>query len=209
MIARVRGQVRTAWQVVWSNQSSMSHARVATQGLVAARRALVSGRSQVKKTLVFIDGENLIHPLNDGLFSQEQQLKWDGFLAALLYKDDELVRIYWQPQKAREPRPGAGEATQLFDPAQRIANEARQRVAHGTAHADVQKKRYATPKLLRYEEMKVKYPVVENIQRVHIVRLLKGNPPISQSVSRTLTIAGRPIDVYESQVEVKCIGIEI
>jgi hypothetical protein len=183
----------------------MSHAKVATQGLVAAGRTLVSGRGQVKKTLVFIDGENLIHPLKDGLSPHEQQRKWDGFLAALLYKDDELVRIYWQPQTASEPRPSAGEATQLFDPAQEIANQARQRVAQATAHADVQKKRYATPKLLRYEEMPVKYPVVENIQRVHIVRLLKGNPPVNLSVSRTLTIARRAIDIYESQVEAKYI----
>jgi hypothetical protein len=192
--------------------SLMAHGKVATQNRVAAGGPRLFGRT-VKKTLVFIDGENLFRSPKDRL-SPHERIDWDAFLAALLHTDDELVRVYWrQPQEASKRSLSVGEVTQLVDPArsttQQVDNGLPQRATQTTPSMNVQKKRYVTPKLQLYKEVSIEFPVVENIDRVHIVRLSSRHLPTNQSVSRTLTISGKAIAVCESQIEAGSGGVDI
>jgi len=62
------------------------------------------GQKVSKKTLVFVDGQNLFYSLKD-MGIQEVQVIWDSFFNALLDPDDELIRVYWyQAQRFTGPR---------------------------------------------------------------------------------------------------------
>jgi hypothetical protein len=185
--------------------SLMAYARVAFENRVTKGRPLPFGRSKEKETLVFIDGENLFRFPQDHT-SPKKQINWDAFLAALLYKDDQLVRVYWcERQEWGEQSLRMDEVMQLVDLSRKtrhIANETPPRATQAMPGIDVQKKRYTTPTLRRYEQMSSRCPIVDNIKRVHIVRLASGHLHVKdQSISRTLTVAGKLIDVYESQIK--------
>lgn len=136
-----------------------------------------------KKTLVFIDGHDLFLTLEDGS-AQKRQADWDAFIARLLKKDEEVMRIYWREDETAK-------ATE------HIANEAPQRPMQTTACMDVRKKKYETPCLRKWEQMSNEYPVLKNITRVQIVRLLNSNPATDRAASRTLIAAGKVINVHE------------
>lgn len=57
----------------------------------------------MKKTLIFVDGQNLFYSLKD-MGIQEVDINWNAFLQGCLDKDDELIRAYWyQAQKLSNP----------------------------------------------------------------------------------------------------------
>lgn len=147
-----------------------------------------------KKTLVFVEGQDLFCPVTD-TSAQERQANWDAFLAALLRKDDESVRIYWREPKSADEH--AHRMDEAQNSAEQVANEVQQHPKQVAAPMHIQEKTYATPVLQQFAKVSMEYPAVENIKRVQIVRLLSGSPPISRSATRTLTVAGKAIDVFE------------
>ena len=58
----------------------------------------------MKKTVIFIDGQNLFYTLKN-MRLLEKNINWTSFFKNLLEPNDELVRVYWyQPQKLSESR---------------------------------------------------------------------------------------------------------
>lgn len=133
-----------------------------------------------RKTLIFVDGQNLFYSLKDmGL--QEVQIKWDSFFAALLEKEDELVRVYWyQPQKLSNPQLTLEKARRFVETAatkspQEIETEAMDILARARSWADDHNKRYER-QLHRYDELSIKFPVIEMVRK-GVVRVdpFRGN----------------------------------
>src|SRR5713101_6642632 len=100
-----------------------------------------------KKTLIFVDGQNLFYSLRD-MKIQEVQIKWDTFFNALLEKDDELIRVYWyQAQKFSGPNLTLENAKlrvpdSMAKKPEVIAKEAEILLANAKKWADEQNKRY-------------------------------------------------------------------
>jgi uncharacterized LabA/DUF88 family protein len=129
----------------------------------------LEGPTVSKKTLIFVDGQNLFYSLKD-MGIQEVQIRWDTFFDALLEGGDELIRVYWyQPQKFTGPK-------LHFDNAKRyVQNQAAKTPAAIDAEAnallqsaqqwsDEQGKRYEG-QLHRYDELSIKFPVIEMVRR--------------------------------------------
>lgn len=215
-----------------------------------------------RKTLIFVDGQNLFYSLRD-MGIQEVQVKWDSFFDALLEPGDEFIRAYWyQAQKFAGPRLTLENARRHVNPAGKsedaIDAEALALLVGAQQWASDQNMRHEN-QLHRYDELSIKYPVIEMVRRgivrtdpfrkahigekgvdvalavsmikfhdkcdklilisgdldyaeaiqfvkddlkkVHIVRLFRGQPPINKSVSRALmALADKVIDLYESEI---------
>ena len=122
-----------------------------------------------RKTLIFVDGQNLFYSLKD-MGIQEVKVKWDSFFNALLEKDDELIRVYWYQAskftsrklsldnaKKCVPNAGAKAPAVLEAEAQAILKGAQQ-------WADDQNKRYES-QMHRYDELSIKFPVIEMVRK--------------------------------------------
>lgn len=123
----------------------------------------------MKKTLIFVDGQNLFYALRDmGIY--EREINWSAFLRNLLMDDDELVRTYWyQAQKLSQPR-------FLIDRARRIVSQENPALegdleeqaeniikrAHGWY--DDRVKKYER-QLHRYDELAIEYSEIEMVRR--------------------------------------------
>jgi len=122
-----------------------------------------------KKTLVFIDGQNLFYSLKD-MGIEEGHVKWDSFFNALLEQDDELIRAYWyQAQKFVGPHLTLDLAkrhvpNQVGKTPAAIDEEARPIFMAAKKWADEQNKRYEN-QLHRYDELSIKFPVIEMVRR--------------------------------------------
>ncbi len=122
-----------------------------------------------KKTLIFIDGQNLFYALKN-MNLQESQVKWDSFFSALLEPQDELIRVYWyQAQRFSGPNLTLENAkvrvpNALGKKPEVIAKEAEALLASATKWAEDQNKRY-DGQLHRYDELSIKFPVIEMVRR--------------------------------------------
>lgn len=122
-----------------------------------------------KKTLIFVDGQNLFYSLK-AMSLQEVQINWDTFFNALLEQDDELIRVYWyQPQKLAPQQTTLEKAkrsvpNQLSKTPQAIEAEAQTIIAAARHWTEEKHKQYER-QLHRYDEMSIKFPVVEMVRK--------------------------------------------
>lgn len=124
----------------------------------------------MKKTLVFVDGQNLFYSLkNIGI--TESQINWDSLFAALVEANDELIRVYWyQPQKLSSPQLTIEKARSFIqkDNPGKSSSEL-DAIAIDTlksAHAWSEDRAQKYQKQLhRYDEMSIKYPMIEMVRK--------------------------------------------
>ncbi|TXT21766.1 MAG: hypothetical protein FD134_2572, partial [Gallionellaceae bacterium] len=129
----------------------------------------------MKKALVFVDGQNLFYSLkNMGL--TESQIQWDSLFSSLVDENDELIRVYWyQPQKLTNPELTFDKAMRFTGknypgkPPLELEEIAKRELERARAWSQEQSQKY-NKQLHRYDEMSIKYPVVEMVRK-GIVRI--------------------------------------
>lgn len=129
----------------------------------------------MKKTLVFVDGQNLFYSLKN-INLTESQINWDSLFSALIEANDELIRVYWyQPQKLSTPHLTIEKARRFIEKDNQgkssgeldaIAKDALKQ-AHSWSEDQAQKYQ---KQLHRYDEMSIKYPMIEMVRK-GIVRI--------------------------------------
>jgi uncharacterized LabA/DUF88 family protein len=124
----------------------------------------------MKKTLIFIDGQNLFYSLKD-MELKESQINWDLFMDGLIEPDDELVRTYWyQPQGLNDPRVDFSKAKRILErkspsvPASEINKQAAELMKKAKDWTRVETEKYQR-QLHRYDEFSIKYPRIEMVRK--------------------------------------------
>lgn len=146
----------------------------------------------MKKVVILIDGQNLYYSLH-GMGIVEKKVDWTKLFHDLLDDGDELIRSYWfRPAKIQDN----------FYTEANIKNQIIYKKYRNHMNTYRNNPSEVPEKIGDFDYAEAIRFVKENMTKISVVKIHKGIPPKSLSMSRDLSVlADKVINVYETDLK--------